>query len=75
MEVWICDDVRPEDAHPFSRTHYAEFSSATLRYIAARRTEWIAAFGAEQMPATTNEVYERIILPRCQPVAAWTEKK
>ncbi len=74
MEVWICDDVRPEDAHSFSLAHYAEFSSAALRSIAARRAEWIAAFGTEQMAATTNQVYERIILPRCQPVAAWTEK-
>jgi hypothetical protein len=75
MEVWICDDVEPEDAHPFSLTHFPEFSSAALRSIAARRTEWIAAFGMEQMPATTNEVYERIILPRCQPVTALTGKK
>lgn len=74
MEAWICDDVRPEDAHPFSLTHYAEFSSAALRSIAARRTEWIAVFGDEQLPATTNEVHERIILPRCQPVAAWTHR-
>jgi len=74
MEAWICDDVRPEDAHPFSLAHYAEFSSAAFRSIAARRTEWIAAFGDEQMAATTNEVHERIILPRCQPVAAWTER-
>lgn len=74
METWICDEVQPEDAHPFSLTQYAEFSSATLRSIAARRTEWIAAFGMEQMAATTNQVYERIILPRCQPVEAWTEK-
>lgn len=75
MEAWVCDDVRPEDAHPFPLVHYAEFSSAVLCSIAARRTEWMAAFGAEQIAATTNEVHERIILPRCQPVAAWTEKK
>jgi hypothetical protein len=74
MEVSICDEVRPEDAHPFSLAHYTEFSSAALRSIAARRTEWIAAFGTEQMTATTNQVYKRIILPRCQPVAGWTEK-
>jgi hypothetical protein len=73
MEAWICDDVQPEDAHPFSFAHYAEFSSAGLRCIAARRAEWIAAFGDEKMPATTNEVYERVILPRCQPVSAWTQ--
>lgn len=74
MEVWICDDVRPEDTHPFSRANYAEFSSVALRSIAARRAEWMAAFRIEQMAATTNQVYERFILPRCQPVAAWTEK-
>jgi hypothetical protein len=74
MEAWICDDVQPEDAHPFSLANYAEFSSAALRSIAARRTEWIAAFGDEQMPATMNDVYERVILPRCQPVSAWTER-
>lgn len=74
MDVWICDDVRPEDAHPFSLSRYAEFSSAALRSIAARRMEWITAFGAEQMAATTNQVYERFILPRCQSVVAWTEK-
>ncbi|HEY7157385.1 MAG TPA: hypothetical protein VH575_25750 [Gemmataceae bacterium] len=67
-EARICDDVRPEDARPFSLANFAEFSSATLGYIAARRREWVAAFGAEQMPATTNEAYERIILSRCQPV-------
>ncbi|SRR5579883_2120325 len=73
MEAWICDDAQPEVAHPFSLAHFAEFSSAALRCIAARRTEWIAAFGDEQMPATMNEVYERVILPRCQPVSAWTQ--
>lgn len=74
MEAWICDDVRPEDAHSFSLTHYAEFSSVALHSISARRAEWIAAFGTEQMPATTNEVYERIILPRCQPVSHFEMK-
>lgn len=75
MEAWICDDVRPEDVHPFSLAEYAEFASVALRSITARRAEWMAAFGAEQIPATTNEVYERFILPRCKPVAAWTETK
>lgn len=74
MEAKICDDVRPEHRHWFSLAHYAEFSSVILHYIAARRTEWIAAFGAEQLAATTNEVHERIILPRCQPVVAHPEK-
>jgi hypothetical protein len=67
MEAKICDDVRPEHARSFSRDDFAEFADATLRYIAARRAEWIAAFGDEPMAATTNEVYERIILPHCQP--------
>jgi hypothetical protein len=75
MEVWICDDVPPEDAHPFTINHYAKFSSAALRVISARRAEWIATFGDEQLAATTNEVHEKIILPRCQPVAAWIGKK
>jgi hypothetical protein len=73
MEAWICDDVQPEDAHPFSLVHYADFSSTALRCIAARRTEWIATFGDAQMPATMNEVYERVILPRCQPVSSLAE--
>lgn len=67
MEAKVCDDVRPEHSHAFSLHEVAEFSAITSRYIAARRTEWIAAFGDEPMAATTNEVYHRIILPRCQP--------
>src|SRR5438128_10385699 len=60
MEAKICDDVRPEDSHAFSLHEFAEFSTLTSRSIAARRTEWIAAFGDEPMAATTNEVYQRI---------------
>ncbi len=67
MEAKICDDVRPEHSRSFSLIEFADFSAITSRYIALRRAEWIAAFGDESMPATTNEVYERIILPRCQP--------
>ncbi len=67
MEVRICDAVHPEHAHPFSLKQFAEFSDVTSRYIAARRAEWIAEFGDEPFPATTNEVYERVILPQCQP--------
>jgi hypothetical protein len=67
MEVDICDDVLPEDARSFALDDFAAFSAATLRYIAARRAEWARAFGEEPLAATTNEVYERIILPRCQP--------
>src|SRR5262245_23119723 len=67
MEATICDDVLQEDARSFPLGDFAAFSAATLRYIAARRAEWIAAFGDELMAATTNEVYQQIILPRCQP--------
>lgn len=67
MEVKICDDVRPEHSHSFSLNEFAEFSVIASRSIAARRAEWIAAFGDEPMAATMNEVYQRIILPRCQP--------
>lgn len=67
MEVRICDDVPPEYEHPFALVAFPEFSAIALRRIAARRAEWIAAFGARPMAATTSEVHERIILPRCQP--------
>ena len=65
MEAKICDDVLPEDARCCALDEFAAFSAATLRYIAARRVEWVAAFGDEPMAATTNEVYQQIILPRC----------
>jgi hypothetical protein len=68
MEVRICDDVRPEHSRPFSLRELADFSATISGYIDVRRTEWVAAFGAETFGATTNEVYRRIILPRCQPV-------
>jgi hypothetical protein len=67
MEAKICDDVRPEDSRSFSVHEFAAFSAITSHYIAARRAEWVAAFGDERMGATTNEVYRRTILPRCQP--------
>jgi hypothetical protein len=67
MGAKICDDVRPEHSRAFSLNEFAEFSAITSRYIAARRAEWIAAFGDQPLAATTNEVYQRIILPRCQP--------
>jgi hypothetical protein len=70
MEASIRDDVRPEHARPFALQEFAEFSALTTRYIAARRAEWIGAFGDQPLAATTNEVYERIILPQCQPVVA-----
>jgi hypothetical protein len=67
MQVKICDDVRPEHTRSFAFPEFADFSSITSSYIADRRAEWIGAFGDQPMAATTNEVYQRIILPRCQP--------
>jgi hypothetical protein len=67
MQAKICDDVRPEHEHSYSLADYSVFSEATTPYIAARRAEWIAAFGTEQLAASTNEVYQWIILPQCQP--------
>lgn len=67
MKAKICDDVRPEHARCFSLDEFADFSAVTLGYIAPRRAEWVAAFGDEPRAATTNEVYERLILPQCQP--------
>jgi len=67
MEAKICDDVRPEHARSFSLKEFPAFSAITSRYITARRAEWIAAFGDEPRAATTNEVYQRVILPQCEP--------
>jgi hypothetical protein len=67
MEVKICDDFSPEPSGPFSVDEFAEFVIFTTGCIAARRAEWTAAFGNQTIAATTNEVYQRVILPRCQP--------
>jgi hypothetical protein len=67
MEAKICDAVRPEHAGSFTSLEFTEFSVIAARYIAVRRAEWRAAFGTAPLAATTNEVYQRIILPRCQP--------
>jgi hypothetical protein len=67
MEVKICDDVRPEHSGFFSSREFSEFSAITARYIAGRRAEWGAAFGTASLAATTNEVYQSVILPRCRP--------
>lgn len=67
MAAKICDDVRPEHARFYSLNEFADFSTILARYIATRRTEWIAAFGDEVLAATTSEVHRRLILPRCQP--------
>ena len=70
MVVRICDDVRPEHARCFPPAQFPEFSGIVSDYIAARRAEWIANFGPETLSATTPEVYEKIILPKCVPVAS-----
>ena len=68
MEATICDDVRPEHERLFSLDQFAEFTAAACDYIAASRRFWIAEMGPEQV-ATRKDLYERIILPKCEPVA------
>lgn len=65
-EVKICDDVHAAHSRSFPLVEFPDFMAVTRHYIAARRAEWIAAFGDHPMAATTNEIYQRIILPRCQ---------
>ena len=67
MEAKICDDVRAEHARSYSLDEFADFSTVASRYIAGRRAEWIVAFADEPLAATTSEVYQRVILPRCRP--------
>jgi hypothetical protein len=67
MEAKICDDVHPAHSRSFSVAEFPDFMAVTRHYISARRAEWVAAFGDQPMAATTNEVYQRIILPQCQP--------
>ena len=67
MEAKICDDVLPEHSGSFAFREFPEFSAITVRYIAARRAEWITALGTETLGATTSEVCQRIILSPCQP--------
>jgi hypothetical protein len=66
MEVKVCDDVQSAHARSFSLAEFPDFMAITRHYIAARRAEWIAAFGDKPMAATMNQVYQRIILPQCQ---------
>ncbi len=68
MEARICDDVRPEHSQWFSVARFSEFTDIVASYVTTRRAEWITNFGPAQFPAKTHEVYERVILPRCQPV-------
>ena len=67
IEAMIPDDVS-EHAHWFSLAEFAEFAARLPEYIAIRRQEWIAAFGAVRATATTSEAFERFILPSCLPV-------
>lgn len=69
MSVRICDDVSPDHSQAFPLGACEGFASLARFYIARRRAEWIATFGTEQVSATTNEVYEQVILPRCRPLA------
>ncbi len=68
MEARSIEGSASEADRSFSLSEFAEFSAITRRCIAARRAEWIAGFGDQVLAAATNEVYQRIILPRCQPV-------
>ena len=67
MEVTIREDVRPEHEYPFPLAEFPALTACLPEYIAARRAEWVAAFGDERMAVSTNECYRRIILPLCQP--------
>lgn len=69
MDARVCDDVRPEDARWYSAGEFAEFVGVASGRIAARRAEWTTSFGDTQLAAKTPEVYAKIILPRCVPVA------
>jgi hypothetical protein len=66
MEATICDDVQPSHSRSYALAQFADFAATARHYIAARRAEWVAAFGDQPLAATTNEVYERVIMPRCQ---------
>ena len=68
MDVKICDDVRSDHSRWYSATHFIEFAEVASGYIAARRAEWVANFGATQLSAKTPEVYAKVILPKCVPV-------
>lgn len=67
MSAKICDNVRPEHAGYYSLDEFATFSALAAHYIAIRRAEWAADFGTAPLAATTTEVYQQIILPRCHP--------
>jgi hypothetical protein len=68
MRVRIIEDVAPEDARPFAADEMAEFAASVRRAVSGPRAAWVAEFGPDQCAAGSREVYERIILPRCEPV-------
>jgi hypothetical protein len=69
MEAVICDRVPPPHSEGFPAARFSEFADIVSRCISARRAEWVANFGTAQLAASTPEVYEKIILPKCVPVA------
>ena len=68
MEARVCDSVPSEGKRSFSSKEFCDFAAIAMQSIAARRNEWIGAFGKEPMAGTTNEVFQRVVLPRCQTV-------
>ncbi len=54
----------------YDLAHFDHFSAAVLSDIARERRLWIGMFGPETLAASTAEVFERIILPRCEPTPA-----
>ncbi len=69
IEAGLCDEPDQECSHWFTADRFSEFTDRFLHVVATRRAEWVASFGSAQFPATTREVYERVILPRCEPVS------
>lgn len=67
MDV-VCLDP-PAEGVRFPPERFPEFAEAVRAAIAAQRAMWITQFGAATLAATISEVYEKVILPRCEPVA------
>lgn len=70
MEAKLCDPVAAGYSGFFSLADFSDFAAITRHRIADRRAEWTAAFGDEPMALSTNEVYERVVLPKCEPLVA-----
>lgn len=64
MKARACDDAGPEGSRWFGLGAFAELAAVIARRVAARRAEWVAAFGDAPLAATTNEAHQRVILPR-----------